>query len=135
MEISETDIQNTVLELFASRGLEEGDMMWLSRLETFWLETRLRRQDLLNGVAQLCSKGLLDLEELDGQTGLSLTSEGRRRATEVLGAGVGYWSRYLREELLPAVRVVAKPGAPVGPGRREYESSNAPEIPWSRNSR
>jgi hypothetical protein len=36
MQITDVDIKNTVLELFARRGLVHGDVMWLSRLEKFW---------------------------------------------------------------------------------------------------
>ncbi len=133
MQISESDIQNTVFELFATRGLAEGDAMLLTRLEQFWTETRLRRSDLVSGIAQLCSQGLLNIEELDGETSLSLTAAGNQRAAGVLSAGVGYWGRYLQKEVLPAMRVVAQPERPDGQGRRDYEGDSSSGIPWTRN--
>lgn len=133
MQISESDIQNTVFEVFATRGLAAGDVMWLTRLEQFWTETRLRRSDLVSGIAQLCSQGLLDIEELDGETSLSLTAAGNQRAADLLSPGVGYWGRYLQKELLPAVRIVAQPQRPDGQGRRDYEGDASSDIPWSRN--
>ena len=134
MQISETDIQNTVLALFLSPGVEQGEVMWLSRLEKFWVETRLRRADLLTGVVQLCAQGLLDIEEEGSETRLSLTATGQQRAEEILRAGAGRWGQYLHKQLLPAVRVVNKPELQAGSGRRDYEADKAAEIPWSRNS-
>jgi hypothetical protein len=129
MEITELDIQNTVLELFARKGLVEGDVMWLSRLEGFWDETRLRRSDLVAGLAHLCTEDLILLEEQsDGVTSVSLTAAGEVKAKNILAGGADYWRRYLREELLPAVRTRSdKPNAG-GRGRRDYEIDTVPPF-------
>lgn len=122
MEITELDIQNTVLELFARKGLVEGDVMWLSRLEQFWTETRLRRADLVTGLAHLSSAGLIELEEqTDGETSVALTAAGEAKAKDILSGGADYWRRYLREELLPSVRTRDDQPNASGKGRRDYE--------------
>lgn len=131
MEITELDIQNTVLELFARKGLVEGDVMWLSRLEQFWTETRLRRSDLVAGLAHLCSEDLIELEsQIDGETSVALTAEGETKAKDILAGGADYWRRYLREELLPSVRTRNELPDASGKGRRDYEIDNLP--PFSR---
>jgi len=134
MHITDADIQNTLLELFARKGLAEGDIMWMSRLEQFWGETRLRRSDLVTGIAVLCSNGLIDMEEQDGETNLSLTPEGAKKALAILDAGTNYCTRYLREELLPAVRVYSEAPRNDGSGRRGYEQQVL-DIPTARNAR
>lgn len=133
MQITDVDIKNTVLELFARRGLAQGDIMWLSRLEQFWAETRLRRSDLVTAIAVLCSEQLLILEEQDSQTSVSLSQAGEEKAAEVLASGVDYWGRYLREELLPGVRTNPQSPRADGGGRRGYEADASPEMPWVRN--
>ena len=133
MQITDVDIKNTVLELFARRGLAQGDVMWLSRLEQFWAETRLRRSDLVTAIAVLCSEQLLILEEQDSQTSVSLSQAGEEKAAEVLASGVDYWGRYLREELLPGVRTNPQSPRADGGGRRGYEADAQPEMPWVRN--
>ncbi len=133
MQITDVDIKNTVLELFARRGLAQGDVMWLSRLEQFWAETRLRRSDLVTAIAVLCSEQLLILEEQDSQTSVSLSQAGEEKAAEVLASGVDYWGRYLREELLPGVRTNPQSPRADGGGRRGYEADAPPEMPWVRN--
>jgi len=132
MDITEVDIQNTVLELFGRKGLVQGDVMWLSRLVGFWTETRLRRSDLLSGIAQLCSKGLIDIEEDGAETCLSLTQAGEDKTREILREGADYWSRHLREELLPAVRVRKEQPRADGGGRRDYEAHALPDVPFGR---
>jgi hypothetical protein len=133
MEITELDIQNTVLEVFGRKGLVEGDVMWLSRLEQFWGETRLRRSDLLAGLARLCSEGLIELEEqTDGETSVALTAHGERKARDLLANGADYWRRYLRDELLPAMRVRAERPRADGSGRRSYEVEQMPDGPFVR---
>ncbi len=133
MQITDVDIKNTVLELFARRGLAQGDVMWLSRLEQFWAETRLRRSDLVTAIAILCSEQLLMLEEQDKETSVSLSQAGEAKAAEVLASGVDYWGRYLREELLPGVRTNPQSPRADGGGRRGYEADAPPEMPWVRN--
>lgn len=133
MQITDVDIKNTVLELFARRGLAQGDVMWLSRLEQFWAESRLRRSDLVTAIAVLCSEQLLILEEQDSQTSVSLSQAGEEKAAEVLASGVDYWGRYLREELLPGVRTNPQSPRADGGGRRGYEADAPPEMPWVRN--
>ena len=131
MEITELDIQNTVLELFARKGLVEGDVMWLSRLEQFWSETRLRRSDLVAGLAHLCSDDLIELEEQkDGETSVALTAAGEVKAKDILNGGADYWRKYLREELLPSVRTRNDRPNASGRGRRDYEIVTLP--PFSR---
>jgi len=130
MQITDVDIKNTVLELFARRELAQGDVMWLSRLEKFWGETRLRRSDLVTAIAMLCSEQMLILEEQGGETCVSLSQAGENRAAEILGTGVDYWGRYLREELLPGVRKTARSPRADGGGRREYEAEPQPELRW-----
>lgn len=121
MQITEADIQNTLLELFARKGLAHGDQMWLSRLEHFWNDTRLRRGDLVYGIAQLCTAGLLDMEEHGNETCLSLTESGEAKAQALQASGVNYCGRYLREELLPSVRLRADPPRADGVDRRERD--------------
>jgi hypothetical protein len=129
MEITELDIQNTVLELFARKGLVEGDVMWLSRLEQFWSETRLRRADLVAGLAHLCSEELIELEEpKDGETSVALTAKGEAKAKGILAGGADYWRRYLREELLPQVRTRDDQPNAAGKGRRDYEIDTVPPF-------
>lgn len=129
MEITELDIQNTVLELFARKGLVEGDVMWLSRLEQFWSETRLRRADLVAGLAHLCSEELIEIETpKDGETSVSLTAQGEVKAKAILSGGADYWRRYLREELLPLVRTRDDQPNASGRGRRDYEIENLPPF-------
>lgn len=134
MHITESDIQNTLLELFARKGLAEGDIMWMSRLEQFWADTRLRRSDLVTGIAMLCSNGLLDMEEQDGETSLFLTRDGEKTATAILDAGTNYCTRYLREQLLPKVRLKAEVQRADGSGRRDYEQQ-VDDIPTWFNTR
>ncbi len=122
MEISPIDARNTLLELFARRGLVEGDVVWLSRLETFWATTPLRRSDLVVGICQLSADEMVVVEELDDETCLSLTPVGEEMAAEILRAGAGSWGRYLKEELLPGVRFGAKVRPSSGGGRRAYEA-------------
>lgn len=134
MQITAEDIQNTILECFGHRGLSTDEAMWLSRLELFWKETRLRRSDLLNGVAQLCTMGLLAMEALEDQTDLYLTSAGESRSKELLASGKDYWGRYLRDKLLPSVRVKDLPLPEGGSGRRMGErQEESADIPWTRN--
>jgi hypothetical protein len=129
MEITELDIQNTVLELFARKGLVEGDVMWLTRLEQFWAETRLRRADLVAGLAHLCSEDLIALEEqADGVTCVALTATGEAKAKAILAGGADYWRRYLREELLPSVRTRNDQPNASGRGRRDYEIDTVPPF-------
>lgn len=130
MQITDVDIKNTVLELFARRGLAQGDVMWLSRLEKFWAETRLRRSDLVTAVALLCSEQLIVLEEQGSETCVSLSQDGESRAAEILASGVDYWGRYLKEELLPGVRTASREPRADGGGRRQYEAEAQPEMPW-----
>lgn len=134
MHITDADIQNTLLELFARKGLVEGDILWMSRLEQFWADTRLRRSDLLTGVATLCSKGLLDMDDQDGEINLSLTCDGAKTATAILDAGTNYCTRYLREQLLPKIRLKDEARPADGSGRRGYEQAVA-DIPTARNAR
>ncbi|TDU26910.1 hypothetical protein DFR24_3942 [Panacagrimonas perspica] len=131
--ITDVDIKNTVLELFARRGLAQGDVMWLSRLEKFWADTRLRRSDLVTAIAMLCSEHMLVIDEQDGETCLSLSPEGESRAAEILATGVDYWGRYLREELLPGVRTTQQAPGADGGGRRQYEAEAQPEMPWTKD--
>ncbi|MGH8518306.1 MAG: hypothetical protein ACREUE_12700 [Panacagrimonas sp.] len=129
MEITELDIQNTVLELFARKGLVEGDVMWLSRLEQFWAETWLRRADLVAGLAHLCSEDLIVLEEqADGVTCVALTTAGELKAKSILAGGADYWRKYLREELLPSVRTRSETPNAGGRGRRDYEIESIPPF-------
>jgi hypothetical protein len=129
MEITELDIQNTVLELFARKGLVQGDVMWLSRLEQFWSETRLRRADLVAGLARLCSEGLIELEEPSaGETSVALTASGEAKARDILAGGADYWRRYLRDELLPQVRTRDEQANAAGKGRRDYEITSVPPF-------
>lgn len=121
VEISDTDIQNTILEIFARRRLRQLDVMWLSRLEVFWDETTLRRADLLVGIAQLCSEELLELSDDRPETELWLTAKGEEKAEQLAQTGEGYWRRYLRDELLPAVRWAAHPPRTDGRGRRAFD--------------
>jgi hypothetical protein len=115
--ISDHDLQNAVLELFAQRGLQAGDVMWLSRLETFWSQTRLRRWDLVVAISQLCSQGVLDVEQLGDQVNLSLTAPGEQRVTQEHGAGE--FLRFLQEELMPAVRQRVRAEGDPGRDRRK----------------
>lgn len=121
MPITDNDIRNAVLELFARKGLLAGDVMWMSRLEQFWAQTRLRRADLASGLAQLCTECLIDLEDQGDQVNLSLTLSGEEKARDVLLSEVDYCGRYLRQEILPTLRTRIEPLRSDRGGRREYE--------------
>lgn len=121
MAFSEHDISNAILEIFASRGLVAGDVMWVSRLEQFWVQTQLRRSDLVAGIAQLCTEGLLELEEQGDQVNLSLTDRGEDRARGILLSKIEFTGRHLRQNVFPHLRTRIEAESASGGGRREYE--------------
>lgn len=133
MKVSDTDVQNTVLQLFRARGLVAGDEILLARLEHFWGSTTLRRADLLNGIALLASRGLLQVDEHDGETCLSLTDAAERQAPASSDGGQDSWHRHLHAELLPALRQRQTRVIANGGGRRDYEGKPDVQIRWPRD--
>lgn len=125
MPIRDHDFANAVLEIFARRGLAAGEVMWVSRLEQFWAQTRLRRSDLLAALAQLATDGLLDFEEQGEQVNLALTAAGERKAQEVLRSEIDYGGHYLRQQLFPRLRTRIEAESASGGGRRDYEQYRA----------
>ncbi|HSW13607.1 MAG TPA: hypothetical protein VLI06_12255 [Solimonas sp.] len=126
MQISETETQNTLLQLFRERGLEAGDELRLGRLEEFWSATTLRRTDLLEAMVKLLARGYLLIDEQDGETWLALTEAGVEHVIDP------EWTGQLQSELLPALRRRALQAGPDGRGRRRHEQRNEPSVHWPR---
>ena len=80
MRITEQSIENTVLRMFADCGIVAGDSLPFRRLRAEWPKTRMRRNDLMQGIKRLIFSGDLELED-DHEGGLFiLTPQGHKRA-------------------------------------------------------
>jgi hypothetical protein len=110
--------------MFATRGLGHGEMVWLSRFEEFWAQIRLRRADLLDGLAEVCTNGWLDLEEHGGKTTLALSPDGEKRALALVDGGLTDVQRYVREQILVSMRFLPEQPRKTNAGRRWHEAGN-----------
>lgn len=122
MKLPPDVLQKTILAMFATRGLGHGDMVWLSRFEEFWIkQTHLRRGDLLEGLADVCSNDWLDLEEHDGRTSLQLTPKGELLAQTIVARGLTDVAGFVREQVIEGMRFRASQPDARGTGRRWHE--------------
>lgn len=128
MKLPPETLQNTILAMFETRNLRHGDMVWLSRFESFWAETSLRRADLLEGLADLCTHGWIDLEDQDEKTWLALTHKGEVRARMIVSRGLNDVERYVREEVLGPLRFHTLSPNENGTGRRWHEAAQGSFI-------
>jgi hypothetical protein len=124
MKLPPEVLQNTILAMFATRGLGHGEMVWLSRFEEFWAQLRLRRADLLDGLADVCTSGWLDLEEHGGKTTLALSPDGEKRARKLYDGGLRDVDCYVREQILATMRFQEEQPRKPGAGRRWHEVGN-----------
>lgn len=135
MQILEADVQNAILEIFALNDLGCGEAIESSTLDHYWTKTDLRRSDLITGLAKLCSRALLDIQDRAGIAIFSLTQNGVVQARDVLAAGVGYCDQYFRVQVLPAIRKPPHSPSPtkqlLGNGRRAYEIELSDGVPQS----
>lgn len=99
MRASEVTIENEVLQLFIDNGLSAGDCLPFRRLRAEWPKTRLRGNDLVQGVKRLVFSGDLELED-DHEGGLFiLTPQGQRRARELPPPVRPSWTQRVAEVL------------------------------------
>jgi hypothetical protein len=123
MKLPPEMLQKTILAMFATRGLGQGDMVWLSRFEEFWnKQTHLRRSDLLEGLADVCTNDWVYLEEHDGRTALQLSPKGDLLAKTIVSGGLTDVPAYVREQMLAGMRFRALQPNARGAGRRWHEA-------------
>lgn len=122
-------LEKMILATFAIRELVEGDIVWLSRFEEFWDQTtQLRRSDLLEGLAHVCSKGWIYLDEDGGRTSLTLTSTGAELASAIVSSGLTDVRHYAREQVLAAMRFHDTSPDSRGLGRRWHEAPEGAHL-------
>lgn len=110
MRASEIAIENEVLQLFVDNGMSAGDSLPFRRLRAEWPKTRLRSNDLVQGVKRLVFSGDLELED-DHEGGLFiLTPQGQQRAREMPAPVRPSWTQRV-SEALQAIVPKSKPRA------------------------
>lgn len=121
MKLPADVLQKTILAMFAIRDLQNGDMVCLSRFEEFWARIPLRRSDLLDGLADVCSRGWIEIEEHSGETFLVLSPRGEFLARTIVASGVTDIQLYVREQVFGPLRLESRQANALGVGRRGHE--------------
>lgn len=119
MRITEQTIENAVLQMFAGCGITAGDSLPFRRLRAEWPKTRMRRNDLVQGIKRLIFSGDLELED-DHEGGLFiLTPRGYQRTQQLPPLERPGWNDLL-------VRTLEKLAPRREPNRKERR---APHLP------
>ncbi|HKY89608.1 MAG TPA: hypothetical protein VJM11_01160 [Nevskiaceae bacterium] len=129
MKLPPDVLQKIVLAMFATRGLGQGDLVWLSRFEEFWAQkTQLRRSDLLDALAEVCSNDWMVIEEHEGRSALALTPKGDLLAKTIVSRGLTDVHRYARDHVLSGMRFRDSLPNTRGLGRRWHEAPEAVRV-------
>lgn len=123
MGVDSKVIEEAVLRIFVDQQVPVGALLSLEALRAEWPQTRLRRDDLVQGLRALVFSGDLELDEESDGPVLILTPRGHGRLLRQAPRPRGVWSLLPLKKPAPAesLRTRRDGGADGGRARRKTD--------------
>ncbi|HUP91762.1 MAG TPA: hypothetical protein VM074_05895 [Solimonas sp.] len=104
MRVTPAIVENAVLQIFSERAIPAGGRLPYTDLRSHWRASRLRRDDLMQGVRNLVCARDLELEDEADGIELVLSQTGHERAGRIPAGPRGNWHQFVSNVWLGLAR-------------------------------